>query len=499
VIRVQDSCGNFNDYTYNTRVDGTAPTIGCPSDISTTVVAPGDSSVSVSFTVSATDNCTGMTIAVSATGVTWTSSTSCTISGNSGNCSFTGTFPVGNTTVTATATDTCGNQSVCTFKVKVKSKPKTNLTASPTPVQYSDKVTLQAAVTAAPVPGQPLTGNVQFFLNGPTLIGTAPVSPTGIATLVVQNNHSIATTDSATAQFTSTSAFYDDSALTTPATSLPPAVENARIEYTGDGIGVIGVNLTLQATVWDSAAAGSGIPDPDATLGSLPKIWVAFEIYTLTGTTPIATKYAQVVDTGVLGDGIGTATSTYTSSSEATYLVRAKLVAGASGGVNQWYNADPAVDAGITFYDNIGQFVTGGGWVPDPTGGHGNFGFIARFNKNNKPQGQMVYVWRGLYGSVPADFKIKSNALDALSFTGSTYPISATLQGKCNIQVTKQSDGSSLFGSGGATFIARVTDSGKSSGIDSDLFELTVTDNSATYKSVPPSLLKGGNVVIHLK
>src|SRR5439155_19544422 len=26
VIRVQDSCGNFNDYTYNTRVDGTKPT-----------------------------------------------------------------------------------------------------------------------------------------------------------------------------------------------------------------------------------------------------------------------------------------------------------------------------------------------------------------------------------------------------------------------------------------------------------------------------------------
>src|SRR3989449_6331410 len=26
VIRVSDSCGNFTDYTYNARVDGTAPT-----------------------------------------------------------------------------------------------------------------------------------------------------------------------------------------------------------------------------------------------------------------------------------------------------------------------------------------------------------------------------------------------------------------------------------------------------------------------------------------
>src|SRR6185503_9564070 len=54
VIRVQDSCGNFTDYTYPTRVDNTAPVFDtCPSDISvdgcTATVDPG--------TPTAHDNC----------------------------------------------------------------------------------------------------------------------------------------------------------------------------------------------------------------------------------------------------------------------------------------------------------------------------------------------------------------------------------------------------------------------------------------------------------
>ena len=56
----------------------------------------------------------------------------------------------------------------------------------------------------------------------------------------------------------------------------------------------------------------------------------------------------------------------------------------------------------IVVYDPTSGFVTGGGWVTDPTGSHGNFGFNARYNKKGQPQGQVVYVWRGIYeGVVP--------------------------------------------------------------------------------------------------
>jgi hypothetical protein len=72
------------------------------------------------------------------------------------------------------------------------------------------------------------------------------------------------------------------------------------------------------------------------------------------------------------------------------------------------------------------------------------------------------------------------------------------LQGKANVQITKASDGTSLDSTGNGDFIARVTDSGKSSGIGVDSFSLTYTGTEIP-KSIPTTLLSGGNVVIHLK
>ena len=179
--------------------------------------------------------------------------------------------------------------------------------------------------------------------------------------------------------------------------------------------------------------------------------------------------------------------------------------------MNQYYKADPDEAAVITFYDNTGQFVTGGGWINDPSGGHGNFGFNARTNKNGSPQGQMVYVFRGYYNGVLVDFRIKSNSLTSLGFqcwngsayvtcpTGqTTYPAKATLQGKGTIQINRASDGYVLYSDGNSTFNATVTDSGQNSGIGTDSFQLIVYDkNGVLYKSVPSLMLQGGNVVIH--
>jgi hypothetical protein len=156
--------------------------------------------------------------------------------------------------------------------------------------------------------------------------------------------------------------------------------------------------------------------------------------------------------------------------------------------------------AGIDFYVNSGQFATGGGWITDPNSGKGNFGFNARYSNSGKPQGQVIYVYRGTYNGVAADVMVKSNALTALQFGGSTSPVSSTLQGKAGIQINRASDGAQLYADGNATFTATVVDSGQSSGIGSDSLALTVYDkNGVVYKSVPTSLLGGGNVVAHLK
>jgi hypothetical protein len=110
----------------------------------------------------------------------------------------------------------------------------------------------------------------------------------------------------------------------------------------------------------------------------------------------------------------------------------------------------------------------------------------------------MVYVYRGLYNGVAADFIIKSNSLTALRFSGTQYPISALLEGKCNIQINRAKDGASLYSDGNGTFSATATDSGQSSGIGADSFAITVYDKNGTvYKTVPTTILSGGNVVVH--
>jgi hypothetical protein len=290
------------------------------------------------------------------------------------------------------------------------------------------------------------------------------------------------------------------------------AQESATMQYTGDTVGQTNANMTLQATV---------TADQDTTPGDITKMWIAFDIYGQascpgTGTAGIVTtKYAQVADIGATGDGIGTATTTFTTSQETTYCVVVRLVASNGGttafggGTNQWYTAPSVTGTVITFYNNVGKFVTGGGWIPDPAGGgngKGNFGFNARYNKSNQPQGQMVYVYRGIYNGVAANYVVKSNALTALSFTPTivngveSYPMKATLQGKANIQINRASDGANLWSEGNATFISTVTDTDANSGAGSDDYALTVTrSNSSQWKYVPPTKLGGGNVVIHIK
>src|SRR5207249_1177277 len=94
-----DASGNTATCAFTvTVVDNQPPQITCPSDMTVNATL-GDCSTNVNFTVSATDNCPGVTM----------SSSPASGSG----------FAVGTTTVTSTATDSHGNTSTCTFTVTV--------------------------------------------------------------------------------------------------------------------------------------------------------------------------------------------------------------------------------------------------------------------------------------------------------------------------------------------------------------------------------------------
>jgi hypothetical protein len=94
-----DTSGNTTQCTFTVTVNDTQPpAIVCPAN-ATASTAPNQCSAVINYTVTATDNCPGVSIVASPP------------SGS--------TFPKGTTTVMATATDGSGNTSHCTFTVTV--------------------------------------------------------------------------------------------------------------------------------------------------------------------------------------------------------------------------------------------------------------------------------------------------------------------------------------------------------------------------------------------
>ena len=295
----------------------------------------------------------------------------------------------------------------------------------------------------------------------------------------------------------------DSSNLASDAKTLSVTVtrEDDALRYTGDTIGVINTNLLLEGSLWDSAA--SSFPDPlspaDSTLGELvPKVGtLGFTIHTLNNcgsTTVLASRSGMLTSTG---SGTAKAPATYTVGTEQTVCVVTKVPS------NQFYRETATEALPVTFYINSGQFVTGGGFVADALSrnGRGNFGFNARFTKSGKAQGQYVYVYRGTWGAtnIPAVYVVKSNALEGLSFSGTTYPMSATLMGKATVQVNRADNGTSLASEGNVLFTARVTDTNLNDG-KTDSMSLTTDGSSAwTDRTIATTNLSGGNIVIHVK
>ena len=82
-------------------------------------------------------------------------------------------------------------------------------------------------------------------------------------------------------------------------------------------------------------------------------------------------------------------------------------------------------DATVTFFEDIGRFVTGGGWVPNPGAsgnGKGNFGFVGKYNRT---AAQRARWFTSIAGRTTACRQ------SSLGFSGGpSYPLSATVQGK---------------------------------------------------------------------
>jgi beta-glucosidase len=275
--------------------------------------------------------------------------------------------------------------------------------------------------------------------------------------------------------------------------TIEVAQEDAAIEYTGEGFKEVGMPLALRVTVWDSAADSYPGPNPEfppeATIGDITKMWIAFELSDCDSGAPLASELVQVADTADPGDGIGTAVMEYTSAAEATVCVDASLV-GEDGGVNEWYTAE-GTEATLIFYTPSKQSATGGGWIYDPDGGTGNFGATVRYLTKGRVQGNLNYKYSGIFNGEVADFQIKSDKLNAVTFDSSQSP-TALLQGSATLLITRASDGAVLWSDDNATLQAALVDG------DVDALALMAYDyRGVPFKRVPSTPLQGGSIVIH--
>jgi rhamnogalacturonan endolyase len=429
-------------------VDSTAPTISCPADI-TTVAAPGASTAIVNYTVNASD-----------------STSTATVESNPASGSA---FGLGTTTVNATATDSASNTSTCSFNVTVKSASV--ITVASVSVQYSDAVTLQATVSAAPVPGQALSGAVEFFVNGSSVGQSALVN--GVAELAFTANGP-AGSYNVTAQFTSANSYYTD-ASSAPA-ALTVSRETAATAYTGD-TALMTAGPTVNTATVRLAAHLTPEADGEGFAGDITKATVTFELFKSNNlsTTP------DFVFGGVSVDANGDALTIVSGIPAETYTINVRVDA-----ANQFWTANP-VGLGVL---NIAvptneQRTGGGGWVPDEqtANGKANFGFsVTPGNKNGQVRGNWTLAFRGTDGF---NYVVKGNSWQDgyLQFSAEpgVTPLVYTrseFKGRCNVQKLDPATGLVVASWGNFTFEANTFDGELLTPSQPDAYAFVVRDNT---------------------
>jgi VCBS repeat-containing protein len=236
--KANDGALDSNTATVTITVNDTEPpAIQCPSNITLPVDA-GQSTAVVNYTVVALDNAGGVV----------------TVSSNPASGTA---FPVGTTTVLATATDTANNASTCWFTVTVdKRSTSTSISSSGNPSTSGQSVTFTATVKSG---ADPVTaGTVRFHEGAVDLTGDLPLSGAGQATLAISSlgagSHTI------TADYSGTGGYEASSAQLTQVVGLRPT----SLAYTGPATATLGAATALTATLTD-AALGTGLAGKQVT------------------------------------------------------------------------------------------------------------------------------------------------------------------------------------------------------------------------------------------
>lgn len=252
--------------------------------------------------------------------------------------------------------------------------------------------------------------------------------------------------------------------------------ENATVEYTGETVvPTTAKTINLRATIFESQ---------DGSLGDLSKMKATFSIYAgQLGSVYMTIQAIPVSQTEM--PGIGVAVATINNLPENGYLIIVSIDA------NDYYSGPTSDPTTLTVYEPTESFVTGGGWIRDPTGSKGNFGFNVKYTKSGKPQGHSIYVYR----QGEWDYIVKSSAWTGLAIDGNH----AYFEGKCVVQKYNPETGELLWAEGNYQFRVDTWDNTPNGGID--VYQIRIRDkNGVVYHEAgfsPYGYLQGGNVIVH--
>jgi hypothetical protein len=359
-------------------------------------------------------------------------------------------FPLGQTTITWTATDDAGNRATATQKVTVRDTTAPALTAPP------DIVVPAAGPGGTPVNlGTPIVSDICDA--SPSVLNDAPaLFPVGV-TVVTWTAEDVSGNGSTAAQRVT---------VTAAADLVAPQVTGLNVAPNPVAINTA---FTITALADDSTTGGSNIVSAQYRLDQ--GTW-----------TPMA------VSDGAFDGPTEDVRATVASLPAGVYEVFARATDAAG-------NVGEAVSVLLAVYDPSGGFVTGGGWITSPTGayspdpnltGRASFGFVSKYKKGaSLPTGETEFQFK------IANFNFHSDLYEWLVIAGAKAQYKGT---------------GTVNGAGEHGFMLTAVDGQIKGGLDKFRIKIwdkatgtMVYDNQmgAGDTGDPTTVIGGGSIVIH--
>lgn len=313
---------------------------------------------------------------------------------------------------------------------------------------YSDPVTLSATL-AESITGYPMAGwELIFTIGSQSVAGITDAN--GLASVPLVITQPAGMTE-VVVYFAGDEDYYSNS-ITEP---FQIERELVVVQYTGATVvGTHSGSAELKATLYEQM---------DGSLGNLTLAYVTFLVYDgpVDSNPPIlVVSSIPVLEIGV--PGIGFAYTEIAGLPAGQYLILVSL----DLSENFYYQGSSSDPVTLTVSEPTFRFVTGSGWIMDPSGRKAHFTFMVKYNRDGSLKGHLIYTYKdGQHTYVIMSTEITGMAIDGKH---------AFFEGYCDIVEYVRCGRHPLTVMEDCWFRVDVWDSGHKCG--PDVFQIRVSD-----------------------